>query len=50
MFQFLKFDPPKQDVCACHVWYDPVKHNNKSNTGVQSVISVIVYGVKCAFE
>ena len=31
MFQSFKFVLPKQEVCACHVQYNFVKHNNKSN-------------------
>ena len=42
MFQSINFVPPKQEVCACHMQQDFVKYNNKNNTKVQSVMSVIV--------
>ena len=42
MFLSFIFVLPKQEACACHMQQDYVKYNNKNNTGVQSVISVIV--------
>ena len=42
MFQSFNFVPPKQEACTCHMQQNSVKSNGKNNTGVQSVISVIV--------
>ena len=47
MFLSFIFVLPKQEACACHMQQDfkqqdYVKYNSKNNTGVQSVISVIV--------
>ena len=48
VFQYFNFVSSKQEACAYHVQQNFVKYNSKNNTGVQSVISVIVEGAKCA--